>query len=203
MAGTASAGSEGGVALVAMHYQNENCHPDGRIRVGIPADADWRWERLDAAKRLFAGARARGVPIVHVRLAVPPDYRGVVANTDHIREWMALGAWREGTWGTEFMEGLGPEGDEVVVTHQRNSGFHGCALADVLWRLAVRRIVVSGVSTAYAVEGTARQGADIGFEVTVAADACATARPEQHENALAAMAPLAEVLTVDEILARL
>lgn len=193
----------GGVALVALHYQNENCHPDGKIRVGIPADAAWRWERLGAARRLFEGARAKGVPIVHVRLAVPADYRGVVANTDHIREWMALGAWREHTWGTQFIEGLGPEGDEIVVTHQRNSCFHGCALADVLWRLGARRIVVSGVSTAYAVEGTVRQGADMGFEVTVAADACATARPEQHENALAAMAPLAQVLTVDETLARL
>ncbi|MEM6744708.1 MAG: isochorismatase family cysteine hydrolase [Pseudomonadota bacterium] len=193
----------GDVALVAMHYQNENCHPDGKIRVGIPADAEWRWERLGAAKRLFSGARAKAAPIVHVRLAVPTDYRGVVANTDHIREWMALGAWREGTWGTEFMEGLGPEGDEIVVTHQRNSGFHGCALADVLWRLGARRIVVSGVSTAYAVEGTVRQGADMGFEAMVAGDACATARPEQHEAALAAMAPLAQVLTVDEVLARL
>ncbi|MEO0682360.1 MAG: isochorismatase family cysteine hydrolase [Pseudomonadota bacterium] len=193
----------GDVALVALHYQNENCHPDGKIRVGIPAEAEWRWERLGAARRLFAGARAAGVPLVHVRLAVPPDYRGVVANTDHIREWMALGAWREGTWGTKFMEGLGPQGEEVVVTHQRNSGFHGCALADVLWRLGARRLIVCGVSTAYAVEGTVRQAADMGFEVSVAADACATAQPEQHENALAAMAPLARVANADALLAEL
>ncbi|MFX4219985.1 MAG: cysteine hydrolase family protein [Thalassobaculum sp.] len=109
--------------IVANHYQNENCHPDGKVKVGIAADADWRWQRLDNAKRLFAGARAAGVPIVHVRLAVDPAYRDVIVNTPLIREWLELGAWKEGSWGTEFVEGLGPVGVEHVVTHTRNSGF--------------------------------------------------------------------------------
>ena len=26
--------------VLAIHYQNENCHPDSKIRVGIAADAD-------------------------------------------------------------------------------------------------------------------------------------------------------------------
>ena len=49
--------SVGGTAIVANHYQNENCHPDGKIKVGIGADSEWRWERLENARRLFAGAR--------------------------------------------------------------------------------------------------------------------------------------------------
>jgi len=188
-------------AIIANHYQNENCHPDGKIKVGIAADADWRWQRLDNAKRLFAGARHAGIPIVHVRLAVPPDYRGVIANTALIREWIALGAWREDTWGTEFIEGLGPAGNEHVVTHTRNSGFHNCTLEEVLFSLKARHLICCGVSTAYTVEGTVRHATDIGYEVTVAADACSTATQQQHDNALAAMAPLAEIRTVDEILA--
>ena len=53
-------------AVLAIHYQNENCHPNGKIRVGIAADADWRWERLGNAKRLLDGARAAGAAIIHV-----------------------------------------------------------------------------------------------------------------------------------------
>ena len=190
-------------AVIAIHYQNENCHPDGKIRVGIAADADWRWVRLGNAKRLLDGARAAGLAIIHVRLAVPPDYRGVSANTDLIREWMALGAWQEDTWGTAFIESLEPHADDFVITHTRNSAFYNTTLDEILFQLGVRNLVCAGVSTAYAVESTVRHATDIGYEVTVAADACSTATQSQHENALAAMKPLANIKTVDEILAHL
>ncbi len=190
-------------AVLAIHYQNENCHPDGKIRVGIAVDADWRWERLGNAKRLLDGARAAGAAIIHVRLAVPPDYRGVSANTDLIREWMALSAWQEDTWGTAFIESLEPHADDFVITHTRNSAFYNTTLDEILFQLGVRNLVCAGVSTAYAVEGTVRHATDIGYKVTVAADACSTATHAQHENALAAMKPLASIKTVDEILADL
>ena len=190
-------------AVLAIHYQNENCHPDGKIRVGIAADADWRWERLGNAKRLLDGARAAGAAIIHVRLAVPPDYRGVSANTDLIREWMALSAWQEDTWGTAFIESLEPHADDFVITHTRNSAFYNTTLDEILFQLGVRNLVCAGVSTAYAVEGSVRHATDIGYKVTVAADACSTATHAQHENALAAMKPLASIKTVDEILADL
>ena len=189
--------------IVANHYQNENCHPDGKIKVGIGADSAWRWQRLDNAKRLFAGARAANVPIVHVRLAVPPDYRGVAVNTALIREWVALGAWQEGTWGVEFVDGLGPAGGEIVVTHTRNSGFHNSTLEEALFSLSARRLICCGVSTAYTVEGTVRHATDIGYEVVVASDACSTATQDQHDAALRAMSVLAEIRTVDEILSDL
>lgn len=187
--------------IVANHYQNENCHPDGNVKVGIAADADWRWQRLENAKRLFAGSRAAGVPIVHVRLAVDPAYRDVIVNTPLIRQWLELGAWKEGTWGTEFVDGLGPAGGEHVVTHTRNSGFQDSTLAQVLFKLGARHLICCGVSTAYTVEGTVRHAADIGYDVTVASDACSTATEAQHDAALAAMTALAEIKTVDAILA--
>lgn len=185
--------------VVALHYQNENCHPDGKIKVGIGADSAWREERLSNAKRLFAGARSAGVPLVHVRLAVDPDYRGVVVNTPLIEEWIALGAWREGTWGVDFVEGLGPQPGEFVVTHTRNSAFHNSTLEEILFSLSARRLICCGVSTAYAVEGTVRHATDYGYMVSVAADACSTATAEQHDAALAAMRRIADVRTVEEL----
>ncbi len=189
------------IAIVANHYQNENCHPDGKIKVGIAADSAWRQKRLDNAKRLFAGARRAGVPIIHIRLAVPPDYRGVPANTALIREWVELGSWQEGTWGVEFIDGLEPRRDEIVITHTRNSAFYNSTLEEALFSFGIRRLVCCGVSTAYTVEGTVRHATDIGYEVAVASDACSTATHQQHENALAAMRPLADIMTVDEIIA--
>ena len=189
--------------LLALHYQNENCHPDGKIKVGIAADAPWRETRMNNARRLFAGMREAGVPILHVRLAVHPNYTNVLANTPLIREWIELGAWREGTWGVEFLQGLEPRDGEIVITHTRNSVFHGCSLPDALVALQAKHLYFAGVSTAYVVEGSVRQATDIGYPCTVIADACATATDEQHQNALAAMRVLAEIVTVDEALTQL
>ena len=190
-------------AVLAIHYQNENCHPDGKIRVGIAADADWRWERLRNAKYLLDGSRAAGASIVHIRLAVPPDYRGVSANTSLIREWITLKAWREGSWGTDFIESLKPYPEDFIITHTRNSAFHNTTLNEILFKLGIRNLICAGVSTAYAVEGTVRQATDMGYDVTVAEDACSTATESQHKNALAAMEPLARIKTVNDILAEL
>ncbi len=190
-------------AILAIHFQNENCHPDGKIKLGLAANSAWRGERLNNAMRLIAGARQAALPIIHVRLAVPPDFRGIPLNTDMKKQWKELGAWQEGTWGAEFIEGLKPEPADFVVTHTSNSAFHNTILDEILFSLGTRRLICCGVSTAYAVETTVRHAADIGYELTVAADACSTATQTQHENALAAMAPLSGIAYVDTILAEL
>lgn len=188
---------------LALHYQNENCHPDGAIKVGIADGAPWREERLRNAARLAEGMRRAKTPIVHVRLAVDPSYADVVQNTPIIREWVSNGAWREGTWGCEWLAGFEPKPGEIVVTHTRNSVFHGSTLPDVLMGLGAQHLIFSGVSTAYVVEGSVRHATDIGYPCTVVGDACSTATQQQHLNALDAMRLLADVVTVDELLTKL
>ena len=189
--------------LLALHYQNENCHPDGKIKVGISDGATWREARMDNARRLFAGLRGVALPIVHARLAVRPDYTDVTTNTPIFKQWAELEAWQEGSWGVEFLQGLEPRANEVVVTHTRNSVFHGSAVLDTLTALGADHLLVAGVSTAYVVESTVRQATDIGFPCTVVADACSTGTEAQHHNALAAMELLAQIMTVDEVLTSL
>jgi nicotinamidase-related amidase len=186
---------------LALHYQNENCHPDGAIKVGISHGAPWREERLGNAMRLMQGMRDAGIPIVHVRLAVQPDFSDVVQNTPIIRQWVGQNAWREGTWGCQWLDGFEPRDDEIVVTHTRNSVMHGCTVPDVLLGLGAEHLIFSGVSTAYVVEGSVRHATDIGYPCTVVGDACSTATQQQHFNALDALRLLADVVTVDEILA--
>ncbi len=187
--------------LIALHYQNENCHPDGKIKVGIKENAEWREETLGTAKRLLAGARAIGLPIVHVRLAVRPDHRDVIPNNFIFRQWVELGAWAEGSWGVDFYEGLEPRDDEFVLTHTRNNAFLNCQLPEVVTRLAPRRVACCGVSTAYVVESTVRHASDVGYDTLVVGDACSTATREMHRNALAAMSFIATVTTTDAFLA--
>ncbi len=191
----------GDTLLLALHYQNENCHPDGKIKVGISEGAAWRAQTLETAKRLLTGARGHGVPIIHVRLAVRPDHRDVIANNFIFKQWVELGAWAEGSWGVEFFQGLGPEAEELVVTHTRNNGFYGSQLEEAVNRYRPRRLVCAGVSTAYVVESTVRHAADVGYDTWVVGDACSTGTLEQHRAALRAMELIATVTTTDEVLA--
>jgi nicotinamidase-related amidase len=178
-------------AVVAVHYQNDIVHPEGRIGAGA--------EIVDAAARLLAGARRLGWAVVSVRVVLPDD--GGVANSPMFKRAADIGAVREGTWGVEFHERLAPLAGDWVVTHSRINAFYGSNLDEVLHELGARRLVVAGVATHSAVEHTARHAADAGYEVVVASDACAAGDAGLHEASLRALTlHVARVATVDEIL---
>ena len=187
-------------ALVALHYQNEVLHAGGKIKLGVAEQGTGRDEVVSAARRLLAGFRDAGLPVVHVRIAFPPGHAGVLTNAPIFRSVAAAGACEEGSWGVEFHEGLEPLADETVITHSRVNAFFGTLLEVHLRRLHVERLVMAGVATNSVVEHSARHAADMGYHVLVAADACSAARPDVHRAALDNIALIGEVTTVAELL---
>ncbi|MHC8314979.1 cysteine hydrolase family protein [Pseudomonas sp. LB3P31] len=188
--------------VIALHYQNDVLHPDGRIRVALAADDPARDALLQAAIKLQQGARERGWPIIHVRVAYRPDYADLVQNAPIFRAVAASGAVQEGTWGAQFHDALQPLAgpDEFVVTHTRINAFYGTPLDTLLRQLEARELLIAGVATHSVVESTVRHAVDCGFEVTVLADACAAARPDTHLAALDSMRLIATVTDVASIL---
>jgi nicotinamidase-related amidase len=192
---------ESDAAVLALHYQNDVLHPDGKIRVGLDADSGARQRLLDNAAALLDGARARALPIVHVRIAFRPDYADLLPNCAIFRNVATIGAVPEGQWGSAFYEGLQPLAGsprEFVVKHTRISAFYGTPLEETLRVIGARRLVVAGVATHSVVEGTVRHAADIGFEVMVAEDACASADEAVHRASLASMRLIAQTGSVAE-----
>lgn len=189
-----------GSVVIAVHYQNEVLHPDGQIRVGVAADSPARAGLIDAAARLLTGARAKGVPVISVRIAFRPDHADVITNCRLFRDVAASGAMRDGSWGAEFFADLGPQPGEFVVTHSRNNPFYGSPLEQVLEKLQAKRLIFAGIATNYAVEHGVRHAADLGFEVVIARDACSAAEPDLHEASLRTMSRLATIGLVDDIL---
>lgn len=182
--------------LLALHYQNEVLHPDGRIRVGLDAASAARADLIGAAEALLAAARLHAIAIVHVRVAFRPDYADLRTNAPIFRSVAALGAVREGSWGAAFYDALAPREDnpaEFVVTHKRINAFYESSLETVLRALGATRLLVAGVATHSVVESTVRHAADMGYEVAVVAPACAAASPDTHTASLASMALVATV----------
>lgn len=192
-------------AVLALHYQNDVLHPDGKIRVGLAAADPARERVIDAARKLLDGARRMNLPLIHVRIAFRPDYADLVQNCWIFRKTAELGAVQEGTWGASFYDGLGPDetrANEFVIRHLRTSAFIGTPLEQLLLKLGVRHLIVAGVATHSVVEMTVRHAVDLGYEATVAADACAAADTRTHEASLDSMRLLAEIGSVDSALAQ-
>ena len=186
--------------LIAMHYQNEVLHAQGKIRVGVAKEDANRTAVTDNAARLLAAARKSGIPVVSVRIAFRPDHADVIQNCKIFRDVVANKAMVDGSWGAEFHEGLGPLAGEFVVKHSRVNAFYGSQLEEVLRVLKAERLIMAGIATNSVVETSVRHAADMGYEVIVAADACSSGRADLHEASLENMRYVAEVVTVAEIL---
>ena len=194
----------GHTVVLALHYQNDVLHAEGKIRVGLAPDSPVRGQVIDAARRLLAGARERSWRIVHVRVAFRPDGSDIVQNCPIFRAVAASGAVRDGSWGAAFLNALAPDGTsprERTVTHTRINAFYGTTLAELLNDCGAERLVIAGVATHSVVESTVRHAADMGYDVWVAADACAAADPAVHAASLASMALIATVGSVADCLA--
>ncbi|WP_321967848.1 cysteine hydrolase family protein [Burkholderia cepacia] len=186
-------------AVIALHYQNDVLDPGGRIRVGFDVGHPDRAAVLGAANSLLTGARRHRLPLIHIRIAFRDDYADLLCNAPIFAHTAELGALREGTWGAEFHEGLGPDplrGLDYVLHHRRTSGFIGTPLEQILAAHDVRHLVVAGVATHSTVEMTVRHAVDLGYTATVAADACSSADRRQHHASLESMRLIAAISTV-------
>lgn len=185
-------------AFLAMHYQNDVLHPDGRIRVGLAADDPARAAVIDNAGQLMRLARDQDWAIIHGRIAFRPDYADLARNMPIMRRTAEIGAVQEGSWGADFFEALAPRPSvrEFIITHKRVSAFCGTDLENLLRLLDIDRVIVAGVATHSSVESAVREGADRGFEMVVASDACAAADRAIHDASITSMALIAEITSV-------
>lgn len=166
--------------------------PGGRFPLVGPDAA------ADRAAELLGAFRGSELPVVHVR-----------------HESSGSGGFLEaGTPGAEIDSRVAPRDGEVVLVKHHPNAFHDGALASALSPFAGRPLVVAGMMTSMCVDASVRAAADLGWAVTVAADACAApdlahggvAVPgaQVHAAFLAALASAyAEVLPVHDVIAGL
>jgi nicotinamidase-related amidase len=139
-------------ALVIVDLQNDY-FPGGAMALEGAVAAG---ERAAAALAEF---RKRAWPVVHLRhLSVRPGATFFIP----------------GTPGAEIHAGVRPAAGEAVVEKNFPNGFRSTELQLRLEAAGARHLVVAGMMTHMCVDATVRQAADLGYRVTLLADACAT-----------------------------
>jgi biuret amidohydrolase len=182
-------------SLIALHFQNDICHPRGRIPFSLDRGSSDAQRFLDSSKRALAAARRAGGTIVHKHIVFAADYSDLLRNCRLFLKAEALGALKRGSWGAAPYDGFEPGAGEIFVTGNGNSAFRRTGLEGLLGERAINRVNVIGLATQFSVEHTVRDAADIGYRVRLFADCCASGDLEAHRAALRTLAMLADVLS--------
>jgi nicotinamidase-related amidase len=181
-------------ALVALHFQNDICHPEGRIPFSLNRATREAQAFLEASRGMLALGRAHGWVVAHIHIGFAEDYADLPRNCRLFNAVEKLGAVKRGSWGAAPFAGFEPHADEIAVTRNCNSGFRRTNLDQLLRARGVDRIHVMGLATQFSVEHTVRDAADLGYFVTLIADCCASADMAAHRAALHTLAMLADVV---------
>ncbi|MUL48276.1 isochorismatase family protein [Mycobacterium sp. CBMA293] len=104
----------------------------------------------------------------------------------------------------DFLEELGRQSDDVIVTKRNWGAFYGTDLDLQLRRRGVTQIVLGGVATSIGVESTARCAHERGYHLVLATDAMADLDPDAHRHSITKIFPrIGETTTTAEVLTAL
>jgi nicotinamidase-related amidase len=139
-------------ALLIIDIQNDY-FPGGAMEL---EGADAAGAKAGAALAAF---RAKKLPVFHVRhLSVRPGATFFIP----------------GTKGAEIHPSVAPAAGEAVIEKNFPNSFRATDLKARLDQAGVKQLVVAGMMTQMCVDSSVRQAADLGYKVTLLADACAT-----------------------------
>jgi len=138
--------------LILVDLQNDY-FPGGNMElVGIEAAAA-------NARRLLDAYRRTGRAVIHVQhVSVGPG------STFFLPE----------TRGAAIHSTLAPRDDESVVVKNYPNAFRHTALLDILEERGINAVAICGAMSHMCIDATVRAAFDLGFNCTVAEDACAT-----------------------------
>lgn len=103
-----------------------------------------------------------------------------------------------GTWGSDFIRELYPEGDEYIIPKRRHSGFAHTDLDLYLKEESIDTVVVTGVWTNVCVRSTASDALANAYKVITLSDGVHSKNQEMHEYGLNDLRIFTKVMTIDE-----
>lgn len=195
---------DGGVALVLVDVLNDFYHHEGFFPKG-----GWNTDDLDATlpplKELLRASRTAGFLVIHAQNTVLPGGRSDSAaflrfKTKHIPRGTVPVYTVDGTWGGDFLEGLGPQDGELVVKKHRPSAFVGSDLEQLLSANQIKSVIIAGCVTEGCVQSTAVDAMFRDYNTVVVKDCIASYDRTRHEEALKYMAPRVEIVESEEVL---
>ncbi|WP_019622434.1 cysteine hydrolase family protein [Amphritea japonica] len=143
-------------ALLLIDFQNDY-FPNGK----------WELENIQSAAengaKLLAVFREQNRPIVHVRHEFKSDDAPF---------------FLPGSEGAKIHASVAAQGNEAIVLKHSANSFKETSLKEILDTLKVENLIIAGAMSHMCIDAGARAAADLGYNVIIAQDACATRAQE-------------------------
>ncbi|MBF8983107.1 cysteine hydrolase [Lutibacter sp. B2] len=104
----------------------------------------------------------------------------------------------KGTWGSDFIKELYPEGEEYIIPKRRHSGFAHTDLDLYLREENIDTVVLVGVWTNVCVRSTASDALYNAYKVITLSDGCASKTEEMHQYGLNDLGIFTKVMSMDD-----
>ncbi|TGV11314.1 cysteine hydrolase [Mesorhizobium sp. M8A.F.Ca.ET.173.01.1.1] len=150
-------------AIIVVDFQNDYLASGSWPLVGVDA-------AVQNAAKVIENARAKGIPVIHVRHESPEGAPFFVA----------------GSKGAEIIPAVAPQGGEQVVVKNYPNAFRDTDLKARLDAEGIKDVVIVGAMSHMCIDATARAAADFGYNVTVVENAAATRDAEFNGTAVSA-----------------
>src|ERR1700758_1560229 len=157
-------------AVIVVDMQNDFGSKGGMFdRAGL--DISMIQATVRPTSKVLEAARNAGIPIVYLKMGFRPDLSDLGTldspnRTRHLHfgvgQKMSVPNGTEGrflvrdTWNTDIISELKPKTEDRIVYKHRFSGFYETELHDILKRLGIRYLIITGCTTSVCVESTVR-----------------------------------------------
>jgi len=148
--------------------------------------ADWQ-DIVGNAKKILTVGRSRRVPCIFLRMWRDPNGKNAHRHDPRDQKGRPICAVA-GTQEAQIVDDLQPGRGDIIVDKQRFSGFFETDLEQILNRMGIKHLIISGVSTEQCVLATVFDAFFRGYDITVVKDACGTGSKAAHMTTILNMA---------------
>ena len=201
----------GRTALLFIDVQNYNARPDGghfKDQGLTPTEAEARhtyfFQRLQEGaipnmQRLQQACREKGIEVMYTVIeSLTRDGR------DRSLDYKITGFnVPKGSRDAQVLEPIKPLEDEILFPKTSSSVFISTNIHYILGNLGVEFLVISGLLTDQCISSAVRDACDLGYQVTLITDACATHSEDRHKTAISHIKGYCRRRTTDEFLQEL
>jgi len=173
-------------ALLIVHMQNdvvkEGGFVDYLIKEGVSAPhLDGIQAIIPNISKIATAMRADGRPVVIGNVAVKEaDYSDSLYPYWKVPKVTERPFFVEGTWGADTVEELAPQGDDYLVIGRSWNVFYGTELDELLRKLGVNTVIITGVHTDACALFTAAGAVERGYYVIYVIDGMAALDENAH-----------------------
>lgn len=192
-------------AIIVMHCQNDIVDPKG-LYSGSGAFAEIeRRGTLGVIRRALDAAREHGMQVFYVNNMFSEGYPELGDhNLPICTASRDTNSFLIDTWGTANPEIIAPQKGDIMIRNTNTSAFSYTTLDQILRAKGITDLYLCGVATNFVVDSTARYGSELGYNIHVVEDCCASWTQEMHEFGIKHILPqFGEVTDSATMIARL